>query len=148
MSTLGVPSPMSKVFPPAYSTFVPHAGATTILLDLLAWNYSSELPTVLTRFPGRSGGVPPLAMSDHPILHCLTRRCHTNPETTGYVHCDTPLPWVGDYAHSWTIHLSLVHVFCWARPTRSRARHIITIDDLVGTQAPQSWAATCSAKRL
>ena len=133
MSTLGVPSPMSKVFPPAYSTFVPHAGATTILLDLLAGNYSSEPPTVLTRFPGRSGDVPPLAMSDHSIFHCLTRRCHTNPTTTGYVHCNTPLPWVGDYAHSRTIHLSLVHVFCWARPTRSRARHVITADDLVGT---------------
>jgi len=50
---------MSKVFPPAYSTFVPHAGATTILLESLAGNYSSEPPTVLTRFPGRSGDVPP-----------------------------------------------------------------------------------------
>jgi len=50
---------MSKVFPPAYSTFVPLAGATTILLESLAGNYSSEPLTVLTRFLGRSGDVPP-----------------------------------------------------------------------------------------
>jgi len=60
MSTLGVPSRMSKVFPPAYLTFVPHAGATTILLDLLVGHYSSKPPTVLTRFPERSGDVPPI----------------------------------------------------------------------------------------
>ena len=127
------PSGWASCFPPAYLTFVPHAGATTILLDLLAGNCSSEPPTVLTRFPGRSGDVPPLAMSDHSIFHCLTRRCHRNPATTGYAHCSSPLPWVGDYAHSGTIRFSLVHVCCWARPTRSRVRHVITTDDLVGT---------------
>ena len=133
---------MSRVFPPAYPTFMPHVGATTILLNLLAGNYSSVLPTTLTRFTGRSGDVPPCGDVRPPILHCLIRRCHIIPATTDYAHWSTPLPRVGDYAHFWIIRLSLVHVFCRTRPTWSRARHVITPDDLVGTQAPQSWAHT------
>ena len=48
---------MSKVFPPTHSTFMPHAGATNILLNLHAWNYSSEPPTILTKFTGKPGDV-------------------------------------------------------------------------------------------
>jgi len=133
MSTMGILSLMSEVFPPTHSTFTPHAGATIVLLNLHVWNYSSKPPTVLTKFTGRPDDVLLVAMSDHLIFHYLIRRWHTNPATTDYVHCRTPLPRIGDYAHFWTTHLSLVHVFCWARPTQSRARHVITPDDLVGT---------------
>ena len=44
-------------------------------------------------------------------------RWHTTPATTDHVYYRTPVPRISDYAHLWTVHLSLVHVFCWARPT-------------------------------
>jgi len=91
MSTLGVLSSISKVFSPAHSTFMPHAGATLILLNLLAWNYSSESPAAFTKFTGTCGDVLIAAMSDHPTFHHLTSRCHTIPATTDHVHCSTPL---------------------------------------------------------
>ena len=98
----------------------PHAGATTILLNLHVWTYFSELPAALTKLTGRFGDVLLVAMSDHLIFHYLLRWWHTTPTTTDHVYYRTPVPRIGDYAHFWTIHLSLVHVFCWARPTKSR----------------------------
>ena len=133
MSTLGILSLMGKLFPSTHTTFTPYVRATIILLKLYAWTYSSEPPAASTEFTGRSGDVLLAATSDHLISYYLTRRWHTNPATTDHIHYRTPIPWIGDYAHSWTIRFSLVHVFSWARPTRSRARHVITTDDLVGT---------------
>ena len=92
MSTLGIPSFMSKLFPPTHSSFTPHAGVTVVLLNLHAWTYSSEPPTALTKFTGKLGDVLLAVMSDHLIFHYLTRRWHTNSATTDDVHCRTPLP--------------------------------------------------------
>ena len=87
MSTLGVPSPMSKVFPPAYSAFVPLAGATTILLESLAGNYSSEPPTALTKFTGRSGDVLLVAVCKPPDLLAFSYgNCDATLVTAGYAH--------------------------------------------------------------
>jgi len=132
MSTLGILLLMGKLSPLTHMTFTPYVGATTTLPKLYAWTYSSEPPATSTKFTGRSGDVLLAATSDHLITRYLTRRWHTNLATTDYVHYRTPVPWIGDHAHSWTIRLSL-HVFCWARPTRSRAKHVITSDVLVGT---------------
>ena len=93
MSTLGIPSLMSKLFPPTRSTFTPHVGVTIVLLNLLAWTYSPEPPTALTKFTEKPGDVLLAAMSDHLIFHYLTCRWHTNPATTDYVHYRAPLPW-------------------------------------------------------
>ena len=134
MSTLEILPLMGKLFPSTHSTFTPHVVVTIVLLNLRAWTYSSKPPAASTKLTGRCGDVLLVAMSDHLISHYLSRRWHTNLATTDHVHYRTPVPWIGDYAHSWTIRFSLVHVFCWARPTWSRARHVITTDDLVDTR--------------
>ena len=148
MSTQGILSLMSKVFPLTHSTFMPHAGATIILLNLHAWNYSSEPPTALTRFTGRSGDVLLVAVCKPPDL--LAFPGDLSPSDVLALSC-------GDCGHNFgdrrlraleirerqfsdrrlcslLSHSSfLAYVFHWARPTRARARHVITPDDLVGT---------------
>jgi len=47
---------------------MPHAGATIILLNLRAWNYSYEPPTALTKFTGGSGDVLLVAVCKPPDL--------------------------------------------------------------------------------
>jgi len=131
MSTMGVPSLVSKAFPPAYSTFMPHDGATIILLNLLAWNYSSVPPTAYSRFTGRSGDVPLVAMSDHPIFHCLIRRCHTKPATTDYVHRSTPLP------RAATILASEPFVFLLSTCSAEHAPHSHVLDT---SSHPMTWS--------
>jgi len=71
---------------------MPYASATIILLDLHAWTYSSEFPEALTKSAGKSGDVLLAAMSDHPLVHRLTRQCHTILATIDHVRCSTPLP--------------------------------------------------------
>ena len=68
----------------------PHAGATIISLDLHVW--TSEFPAALTKSAEKSGDVLLAAMSDHPVVHHLTRRRHTISATTDHVRCSTPLP--------------------------------------------------------
>ena len=65
MSTLGILSLMGKLLPSAYSTSMPHAGATIILLDLHLWTYSSEFPAALTKSARKSGDVLLATMLDH-----------------------------------------------------------------------------------
>jgi len=65
--------------------------------DHLYWTHMLELPrlnpqSATTEFTGKSGDVLLVAMPDHLIFHYLIRRWHTNPATTDYVHCRTPLP--------------------------------------------------------
>ena len=92
MSTLGILSLMGKLFPSTYPTSMPHAGATIILSDLHVWTYSFEFPAGSTKSAGKSGDVLLATMSDHPVVHRLTRRCHTISATTDHVRCSTSLP--------------------------------------------------------
>ena len=81
--------------------FIDEQAVSSNLLDLhascwrndhLYWTYTPEPPTASTKFTGKSGDVPLVAIPDHLIFHHLPRRWYENLATTDYVHCRTPLP--------------------------------------------------------
>ena len=78
---------MCKVFPPTHSTFMPHVGATIVLLNLHAWNYPSEPSTALTKFAGRPGDVLLVAVCKPPDLLAFSYGdCDATLVTAGYAH--------------------------------------------------------------
>ena len=90
---------MSKVFPPTHSTFMPHAGATIVLLNLHAWNYPSEPSTALTKFAGRSGDVLLVAACKPPDLLAFPGDLWSSVLLAlSYGDCDVALVIAG-YAH-------------------------------------------------
>ena len=102
MSTLGIQSSMSKLFPPTHLTSMLHADVTIIFTELTRMNLP-EPPTTSTKFTGKFGDVPLVAIPDHLIFHYLTHRWYENLATTDYVHWRTPLPQTATMLTSWPL---------------------------------------------
>ena len=107
MSTMGIPSLIGELSPqpkhpsrPMLAQQSPHWSCTLELTPLGLHHLQSELV-------GWSGDVLPVAMSSYMITNRQIRWWRANPATTGHVHRRTPVPWTGDHAHLWTIHLFL-----------------------------------------
>jgi len=64
---------MSKLFPPTHLTSMLHADVTIIFTELTRMNLP-EPPTTSTKFTGKFGDVPLVAIPDHLIFHYLTHR--------------------------------------------------------------------------
>ena len=88
MSTLGIPSSMSKLRPPTHLTSMLHADVTIIFTKPTRLN----LQSTSNKFTRKSGDVPLVAIPDNLIFHHLTRRWYKNLATTDYVRWRTSLP--------------------------------------------------------